>query len=136
MTIIKSNHTGPLGLPRGPVIEPGKSVKVDQPGYGRFLRMHAVGGAWLAAGVIEIVGEKELSTKPAPVAPPSPVPNGTAGDPNADQPKTAAEVLAMANEVHFQTFRTEAAKLLGDDVPAKKADIVAALEELATKPEA
>jgi hypothetical protein len=126
MTVIKSNHTGPLGLPRGPVVEAGKSVNVDIPGYDRFLRLHSVGSAWLAAGVIEIVGTKELATKPEDEG-------GGDGD---DQPKTAAEVLAMANEVHFQTFKTEAAKLLGDDMPAKKADIVAALEELATKPEA
>src|SRR5690606_11705319 len=105
MTIIKSNHTGPLGLPRGPVVEPGKSVKVDVPGYDRFLRLHAVGSAWLAAGVIEIVSGEERATAPVPPAPPAQI--GTAGDPNADLPKTAAEVLAMANEVHFQTFKAE-----------------------------
>lgn len=128
MATIKSNHDGPLGLPRGPVVDPGKSVKVDIPGYDRFLRMHSVGRAWLDAGVIEIVGEKELATKPAPVTPPT-------GD---DQPKTAAEVLAMAEDksVAFATFKSAAVKLLGDDTPAKKADIVAMLEELATKPEA
>jgi len=127
MTVIKSNHSGPLGLPRGPVIEPGKSVKVDVPGYGRFLRMHAVGRAWLAAGVIEIVGE-ERATAPDPSQQ-----QGQQGDP--DQPKTAAEVLAMADKVHFQTFKAEAAKLLGDEMPSKKDEIVAALEERATAPE-
>lgn len=137
MATIKSNHDGPLGLPRGPVVDPGKSVKVDIPGYDRFLRMHSVGRAWLDAGVIEIVGE-ELATKPAPIAPSTPGQNGTAGDPNADQPKAVAEVLAMASDgsVHFMSFKAEAAKLLGADLPAKKAEIVAMLEELATKPEA
>lgn len=50
--------------------------------------------------------------------------------------KTAADVLAMFSDkdVHFMTAKAEAAKLLGDDMPEKKADIVAALEELATKP--
>lgn len=128
MTIVKSNHDGPLGLPRGPVIEPGKSVKVDLPGYGRFLRLHAVGSVWLAAGVIEIVGDDEPATAPDPSQQ-----QGQQGDP--DQPKTAAEVLAMADKVHFQTFKAEAAKLLGDDMPSKKDDIIAALEERATAPE-
>ena len=125
MTVIKSNHTGPLGLPRGPVVEPGKSVNVDVPGYDRFLRLHSVGRAWLDAGVIEIVGGGELATKP----------EGDGG--GNEQPKTAAEVLAMAadSSVHFMSFKVEAAKLLGPDLPAKKADIVAMLEELATKPE-
>jgi hypothetical protein len=52
------------------------------------------------------------------------------------EPKTAAEVLAMANDpaVPFMTFKSAAAKLLGDAVPAKKPEIIAALEELATKP--
>ena len=52
-------------------------------------------------------------------------------------PNTAAEVLAMFADkaVHFQTAKAEAAKLLGNDMPEKKADIIAALEELATKPE-
>lgn len=53
-----------------------------------------------------------------------------------DEPKTAAEVLAMAeNGTHFQTFKAEATKILGDKTPAAKADIVKALEELAAKPE-
>ena len=52
-----------------------------------------------------------------------------------EKPKTAIEVLAMADTVHFMTFKVEAAKLLGPDLPAKKAEIVALLEELATKPE-
>lgn len=124
MTTVKSNHSGPLGLPRGPVINPGASVKVDAPGYDRFLRMHAVGRAWLAAGVIEIVEERAT----APVQQPQ-----GGGDP--DQPKTAAEVLAMADKVHFQTFKAEAAKVLGDNMPSKKDEIVAALEERATAPE-
>lgn len=122
--IIRSHHTGPLGLPGGPVIEPGKTVKVEMQGYARFLRLHAVGRAWLDAGVIEIVSGDEGS---------EPVKDRDYADSN--QPKTADEVLAMADTVHFMTFKVEAAKLLGPDLPAKKAEIVALLEELATKPE-
>lgn len=48
--------------------------------------------------------------------------------------KTAAEVLALAETAHFMTFKAEATKLLGDKTPGSKADIVTALEELATKP--
>lgn len=51
-----------------------------------------------------------------------------------DQPKTAADVLAMATAegVHFKTFEAEAKKLLGDKTPSGKDEIVKALEELAT----
>lgn len=49
------------------------------------------------------------------------------------EPKTVAEVLAMADG-NFMAFKSAASKLLGDATPAKKDDIVAALEDLATKP--
>lgn len=50
--------------------------------------------------------------------------------------RTPEEVLAMAEDatVPFMTFKAAAAKLLGDQTPAKKDDIVAALMELATQP--
>lgn len=51
-----------------------------------------------------------------------------------DGTKTAAEVLALADG-NFMAFKSAASKLLGDKIPDKKAEIVAALEELATKPE-
>jgi hypothetical protein len=56
---------------------------------------------------------------------------GDAGD-----GKSATEVLAMANDtgVPFMTFKSAATKLLGEKTPASKADIVAALEDLATQP--
>jgi len=53
-----------------------------------------------------------------------------------EEPKTAAEVLAMASnpDVQFMTFKAAATKLLGDKTPSKKGEIIAALEDLATKP--
>ncbi|MDX0318770.1 hypothetical protein GOC38_14060 [Sinorhizobium meliloti] len=50
--------------------------------------------------------------------------------------KTASDVLALANDtsVPFMTFKSAATKLLGEKTPASKADIVAALEDLATQP--
>lgn len=53
-----------------------------------------------------------------------------------EPPKTAAEVLEMAKDpaVQFMSFKAAAAKLLGDKTPAKKDEIIAALEDLATKP--
>jgi len=59
--------------------------------------------------------------------------NATSED---DQPKTAAEVLAMGNDptVPFMTFKAAATKVLGDETPATKAEIVAALEDKATQP--
>ncbi|MBY5682650.1 hypothetical protein HFO32_10825 [Rhizobium leguminosarum] len=53
-----------------------------------------------------------------------------------EEAKTATEVLAMASnpDVQFMTFKAAAQKLLGDKTPAKKDEIVAALEDLATQP--
>lgn len=48
--------------------------------------------------------------------------------------KSAADVLAMVDG-NFMAFKSAASKLLGDATPSKKDEIVAALEELATKPE-
>ena len=57
--------------------------------------------------------------------------------PDDSPAKSPAEVLAMFgdNEVPFMSAKAEATKLLGDNTPGKKAEIIAALEELATKPE-
>jgi len=53
-----------------------------------------------------------------------------------DKLKSAKEILDMAKDanVPYGTFKDEAAKLLGADMPKKKDEILAALEELATKP--
>lgn len=66
MTVVTSNHTSPLGLPRGPVILPGRSVKVDN---WHVLKNHAVVSSWLAAGVIS-VDDGGAEAEPAPVAVP------------------------------------------------------------------
>lgn len=52
------------------------------------------------------------------------------------EPKTAAEVLEMAKDpnVQFMSFKAAATKLLGDKTPAKKDEIIGALEDLATQP--
>lgn len=124
MANIKSNYGSPLALPGGPTIPPGATVAVER---WRIIRGSFVVQSWLAAKVIE-VADDELATKPEGEG-------GAGGGAGDDQPKTAVEVLAMADTVHFMTFKVEAAKLLGPDLPAKKAEIVAMLEELATKPE-
>jgi hypothetical protein len=51
-----------------------------------------------------------------------------------DGDKSAADVLAMVDG-NFMAFKSAASKLLGDKTPSNKAEIVAALEELATNPE-
>lgn len=71
MAVIRSKHTSPLGLPRGPVIEPGKSVRV---GNWHVLRAHPVVSAWLAAGVIEEVAEGPAAAAPEPAPAPVPAP--------------------------------------------------------------
>jgi hypothetical protein len=55
-------------------------------------------------------------------------------DDGAGDTKSATEVLAMADG-NFMAFKSAASKLLGEKTPSSKAEIVAALEELATKPE-
>lgn len=52
------------------------------------------------------------------------------GEPAAAIPTGAAEALALAGG-QFMTFRAAAKKVLGDALPAKKPEIVAALEALA-----
>lgn len=44
-----------------------------------------------------------------------------------DQPKTAAEVLELADG-NFMTFKAAASKVLGDDTPSTKDEIIAALK--------
>lgn len=72
-------------------------------------------------GRYEVIGKTEGKT---------PVTN----EPPTTPAKTPAEVLALAETAHFMTFKAEATKLLGDKTPASKAEMVTALEELATKP--
>ena len=43
----------------------------------------------------------------------------------------AAQLLARADGMNFMAFKAEAAKLIGEDTPSKKTDIIAALELLA-----
>ncbi len=121
MADIKSNYGSPLGIPGGPTIAPGATAKVER---WKFVKDSYIVKTWLDAGVIEVVADDEERDT---------APEGGGGD--QDEPKTAAEVLAMANTVHFQTFKAEAVKLLGDATPSRKEDIVAALEERATAPE-
>lgn len=51
MTNVKSNYSGPLGLPGGPVIPPGGTVAVEK---WPTMQDHTVVKSWLAAGVIEV----------------------------------------------------------------------------------
>ncbi|WMT85574.1 hypothetical protein NO932_11610 [Pelagibacterium sp. 26DY04] len=44
-----------------------------------------------------------------------------------EQPKTAAEVLELADG-NFMTFKAAASKVLGDDTPSTKDEIIAALK--------
>lgn len=62
----------------------------------------------------------------APLDPP-PSADGSA----VDNKVVVAEVIAMADDgTPFLTFKAEAAKLLGDAIPAKKAEILDALKAL------
>lgn len=82
----------------------------------------------------EVISEGKKEGKTAVVNPAKSTKKPDAGD--DEQPKTPAEVLAMGanSEVQFMTFKSAATKLLGDKTPSTKADILTALEELATQP--
>jgi hypothetical protein len=75
------------------------------------------------------------AAKPS-TTPKAPAPAKAVKPPVDDTPKTPAEVLAMGadKDVQFLAFRSAATKLLGDKTPAKKDEIILALEELATQP--
>jgi len=108
---VTNNQAGPRGLNTkdGPVlVEPGQTVDVE-------------------------LSDAELKVAKATGW------FGFEGGSRAEKPhepgdaKTAAEVLALADG-NFMAFKSAAAKLLGDRTPDKKAEIVAALEDLATQP--
>ncbi|UXN64416.1 hypothetical protein N8E89_00560 [Phyllobacterium sp. A18/5-2] len=120
---ITNNRPGGFGIPGGPVIAGnGGTVEVDQ-GDWDGVKDHPVVKAWLDADHLTVSGAK-AEKRQAP----------SAGD--GDEAKSVLEVLAMANatDVPFMSFKSAAAKLLGDKTPAKKDEIIAALEELATQP--
>lgn len=120
---ITNNRPGGFGIPGGPVIAGnGGSLEVEQKDWDG-VKDSPVVKAWLDANHLTVTGAKaEKKQEPA---------GG-----GADAPKTALEVLAMANatDVPFMAFKAAASKLLGDKTPAKKDEIIAALEELATQP--
>ena len=108
---VTNNQAGPRGLNTkdGPVlVEPGQTVEVELSDAEQKVSK--------ATGWFSFEGGK--AEKPHEF-----------GD-----AKTAAEVLALADG-NFMAFKSAASKLLGDKTPEKKAEIVAALEDLATKPE-
>lgn len=119
---ITNNRPGGFGIPGGPVIAGnGGSLEVEQKDWDG-VKDSPVVKAWLDANHLTVVGAKTEKKQDAG--------SGT------DEPKTALEVLAMANatDVPFMAFKSAATKLLGDKTPAKKDEIIAALEELATQP--
>ncbi len=59
--------------------------------------------------------------------------NPAEGGKGGDTPKTALEVLELQTG-NFMAFKSEAKKLLGENTPGTKEDIISALEDLATQP--
>lgn len=120
---ITNTRPGGFGIPGGPVIAGNDgSLEVEQKDWDG-VKDHPVVKAWLDAGHLKVSGAKAEKKQEA-------------GNGGGDEPKTAVEVLAMANanDVPFMAFKAAATKLLGDKTPAKKDEIIAALEELATQP--
>jgi hypothetical protein len=87
------------------------------------------------AGRYEVISEGKKEGKTA-VVNPAKQPKAEKPADGDNEPKTAAEVLAMGSnsDVQFMTFKAAATKLLGDKTPATKAEMLVALEELATQP--
>lgn len=120
---ITNNRPGGFGIPGGPIIAGnGGTLEVEQ-GDWDGVKGHPVVAAWLDVDHLTVSGAT-AEKKQAP----------SAGD--GYEAKSALEVLAMANatDVPFMSFKSAAAKLLGEKTPAKKDEIIAALEELATQP--
>jgi hypothetical protein len=120
---ITNNRPGGFGLPGGPVIAGyGGSLEVEQEDW-NGVKDSPVVKAWLDANHLSVSGAKAEKKQEA-------------GNGGGDEPKTAPEVLAMASstDVPFMVFKSAATKLLGDKTPAKKDEIIAALEELVTQP--
>jgi hypothetical protein len=117
---ITNNRPGGFGIPGGPVIAGnGGTLEVQQKDWDT-VKDYPVVAAWLNAGHLKVSGAKAEKKQEA----------GNGGD---DEPKTAEQVLSLQGG-QFMTFKSEAAKLLGDKTPATKAEIILALEELATQP--
>ncbi|MDP9630078.1 UNVERIFIED_ORG: hypothetical protein J2W85_002139 [Ensifer adhaerens] len=113
---IQNTRPGGFGIPGGPVIAAGASLVVEAADW-KTVKDHPVVKAWVDAGHLKLDGDEDITDE-------------------GGGSKSATEVLAMANDpnVQFMSFKSAASKLLGDKTPAKKDEIVAALEELATNP--
>jgi hypothetical protein len=102
---ITNTQKGPRGLNAigGPVlVEPGQTVDVE---LAPAEVLVARGTGWFEIEEVE---------------PPAPKSDDTSMSP--------AELLAKVDELHFQTFKAEARKTLGDETPETKDAIVAALQ--------
>lgn len=117
---ITNIRPGGFGIPGGPVIAGNDgSLEVEQKDWDG-VKDHPVVKAWLDAGHLKVSGSKAEKKQEA-------------GNGGGDEPKTAEQVLALQGG-QFMTFKSEATKLLGEKTPATKAEIILALEELATQP--
>ncbi|WP_457587401.1 hypothetical protein [Ensifer canadensis] len=113
---IQNTRPGGFGIPSGPVIAGGASLEVEAADW-KTVKDHPVVKAWVDAGHLKLDGDEDVAD-------------------DGGGSKSATEVLAMANDpnVQFMSFKSAASKLLGEKTPAKKDEIIAALEELATNP--
>jgi len=102
---ITNTQKGPRGLNAvsGQVlVDPGQTVDVEL--SAAELKI-AKGTNWFTIEEVEPPAEKPADTALGP-----------------------AELLAKADELHFQTFKAEARKILGDETPDTKEAIVTALQ--------
>lgn len=113
---LQNTRPGGFGIPGGPVIAGGATLEVEAADW-KTVKDHPVVKAWVDAGHLTIESDGD-------------------DDDGGDASKSVTDVLAMATDpnVQFMSFKAAASKLLGEKTPAKKDEIIAALEELATQP--
>ncbi|MGF6253789.1 hypothetical protein [Ensifer sp. LBL] len=113
---LQNNRPGGFGIPGGPVIAAGGSLEVEASDW-KTVKDHPVVKAWVDAGHLKLDGDEDVTEEGA----------GS---------RSVTDVLAMASDpgVQFMSFKSAASKLLGEKTPKTKDEIIAALEDLATKP--
>lgn len=115
---VQNRYTSPIALPGGQIIPPGKVVAVQN--WDKLTSVPII-KTWLKAGVLIAIGDEPGGPAAQEVR--------AARNPIRPNDLTVKSVLEMAtNGTPFQTFKAAAAQVLGEEVPARKAEIVKVLK--------
>ncbi|MGD9880468.1 MAG: hypothetical protein AB7F22_10565 [Reyranella sp.] len=128
-----ARHVVAQGDRKGPVYEAGQSYDFE----GRVAETYArkyVSRGW---AVVEPSAPASAPVAAEPLPPPAQPPEpATAAEPvpSADAAKALLASLKDEPAMNFLVFRAAAEKIIGPTIPAKKAEILAALQALAGEP--